>query len=52
MQKSEQQDQIFRVYTERFQWFLLPAIVLLMWEALETGRSRARRTWKGRLSET
>jgi Ca-activated chloride channel homolog len=49
LQKAQQQDKVFRVYTERFQWFLLPAIVLLIWEALETGYSRSRRTWKGRM---
>ncbi len=40
LQKTRQQDAVFRVYTERFQWFLLPAILLLVWEMLETGASR------------
>ncbi|MBX7246591.1 MAG: VWA domain-containing protein [Candidatus Sumerlaeaceae bacterium] len=37
-QASNQEDRIHRVYTERFQWFLLPAILLLIWEALETAQ--------------
>lgn len=35
LSKAEHQDRIFRVYQERFQWFLLPAILLLAWEAVQ-----------------
>lgn len=51
LQKTQQQDTLHRVYTERFQWFLLPAILFLLWEALETCYSRRGRTWKGRVVE-
>lgn len=51
-QKTEQQERKFRIWNERFQWVLLPAIVLLVWEALETGYSRKRQVWKGRIART
>jgi Ca-activated chloride channel family protein len=50
MQKVNQQDTTYRVWTERFQWFLGPAIILLVLEALVTDASRRRRIWKGRLA--
>ncbi|MCX7719370.1 MAG: VWA domain-containing protein [Candidatus Sumerlaeaceae bacterium] len=40
LELTKQQERIFRVYHERFQWFLLPAMILLVWEAIETGRRR------------
>ncbi|MCX7020284.1 MAG: VWA domain-containing protein [bacterium] len=52
MQKTEHQDKTYRVYTERFQWFLVSAIILLAWEALETAHSRRRQAWKGRVSKS
>lgn len=48
MQKTDQQDSVRHIPIERFQWFLVPAILLLMWEALETGYTRKARAWKGR----
>lgn len=49
LSKAEHQDRIYRVYKERFQWFLLPAILLLAWEALQSGGSRHVQAWKGRV---
>lgn len=51
LQKKEQQDTVYRVYTERFQWFLLPSIVLLALEAMHTGYVKRPRIWKGRMIE-
>ena len=51
LQAQEQQEMTMRVYTERFQWFLVPALVLLVLEMLETGASRragAGRRWSRR----
>ena len=50
MQKVNQQDTTYRVWTERFQWFLAPAIALLVMEAFMGDASRRRRAWKGRLA--
>lgn len=34
LKKSEQQDQTFRIYIERYHWFLFPALILLVLEML------------------
>jgi len=47
LELTQQQERVFRVYHERFQWFLWPATILLAWEALETGRRRRARTGGG-----
>ncbi len=50
--KAEQQDRIYRVYQERFQWFLFPAILVLVWESLQGGAGRRRPTRKGTLAKS
>lgn len=47
MKAQDQTEMTMRVYTERFQWFLGPAIVLLMVEMLLTGTTRRRRKGPG-----
>jgi Ca-activated chloride channel homolog len=47
LQRRDQQDRMYRVYKERYQWFLLPVILLLVLEALEYGGSGRRRLQKG-----
>jgi len=37
---TDQQDRIYRVYKERYAWFLAPAVLLLLIEALGIGRPR------------
>lgn len=51
LQKAQKEEEVRRVYTERFQWFLLPAILLLIWEGLETGYTRRLRRWMGRMAD-
>ncbi|MGI8906616.1 MAG: VWA domain-containing protein [Candidatus Sumerlaeaceae bacterium] len=39
---ANQQDRIYRVYKERYAWFLVPAIILLLLEAFGVGGPRRR----------
>ena len=47
LQAQDQTEMTMRVYTERFQWFLGPAIALLMIEMLATSTTRRRRKGPG-----
>ncbi len=49
MKAKDQTEMTMRVYTERFQWFLGPAIGLLAFEMLLTGAMRHRRRGPGRV---
>lgn len=48
MEKKEVGTLKFTNFEERFQWFLLPALILLCVEAILSDRARLKREWKGR----
>ena len=49
--KTQQQDTVFRVYTERFAWFVIPALLLLCIEALMQCYVRREIPWRGSVLE-
>jgi Ca-activated chloride channel homolog len=48
LQKSLQESKSYTIYEERFAWFLLPAILILVWELLQNDRKRQTAEWQGR----
>ncbi len=48
MQKKLQESRIYTTYEDRFQYVLLPAIILVILEGIKSDRKRKRREWTGR----
>ncbi len=48
MQKKLQESRIYTIYEDRFQYVLLPAIILVILEGIKSDRKRKRREWTGR----
>ena len=50
MEKKELESKLFTQFEDRFQWILVPAILLLAIEVILSDRSRKKRAWTGRFS--
>jgi len=48
LEKKELESRIHTIYEERFQWFLVPALILLIIECFLTDRRKIRKEWSGR----
>lgn len=48
MQKKTEESRIHTIYEDRFQYVLLPAVILLILEGITSDRTRKRRRWTGR----
>jgi Ca-activated chloride channel family protein len=48
MQKKLQESRVYTIYEDRFQYVLLPAIVLLILEGIKSDRKREHKEWTGR----
>ena len=48
LEKKELESKIHTIYEERFQWFLVPALFLLLIDCFITDRKKLKKEWSGR----